>query len=51
MDSKASEERVLAWKSPYVSPFSRGVIFTRACVSLALRTIPEEKWGLLVVYS
>ena len=27
-----------------VSPFSRGVIFTRPRVSLALSTIPEEKW-------
>ena len=27
-----------------VSPFSRGVIFTHPRVSLALSTIPEEKW-------
>ena len=32
-----------------VSPFLAWVIFTRARVSLAL-SIPEEKWGLLVVY-
>ena len=34
MDGKASEARERAWKSPYVSPFSRGVIFTRVRVSL-----------------
>ena len=34
-----------------VSPFSREVIFTRTRVSLALLSLslPEEKWGLLVV--
>ena len=31
-----------------VSPFSRGVISMRAGL-FALYTIPEEKWGLLVV--
>ena len=52
-----------AWKSPHarkarrgiflsprrVSPFSRGVIFTRARVSLALLS-PRKNGGLLVVY-
>ena len=32
-----------------VSPFSRGVIFTRARVSLALSTILRKNGGLLVV--
>ena len=37
-------------KSPHrVSPFSREVIFTRA-PRFARSTIPEEKWGLLIVY-
>ena len=29
--------------------FSRGVIFTRS--GFARSTVPEEKWGLLVVYA
>ena len=41
-------KRERQWKSPHLSPFSRGLIFTRALVSLALLSL-RKNGGLLVV--
>ena len=42
------EKNIIFLSLHRVSPFSRGVIFTPALVSLALLSL-EKKWGLLVV--